>query len=414
MPEHYVIIGVGPAGVAAAEAIRAAGVTVPVTLVGDEPRAPYCRSLLARVAAGEAAPAEMAWRGEDWAAKLGVCLVKQRAVRVEAGARSVELADGSRLAWSKLLLATGARPLRPPVAGQELAGIHHLYTLEDALAVAGEAAKASRAVVVGGGLAGLEAAEALRRRGLAVTVVEQAAHLLPLQLDQAAAAFLERSMREMGIEVRCGCTVAAFRSGEGGRLAGAELSSGAWVPAELVVVAAGVRPNVELLAAAGAATGRGVRVNGFLETSLPGVYAAGDVAEVLDPLTGSWLVPGRWDVAVEQGRLAGRNMAGLRQAWHPTPAAAHSGRVAGFSFVSLGLKDGEGTEAFAYRDDQGGVYRRLTLREGRLVGALLAGEVARAGIYRSYIAAGIRVGDLPALLAGRAAPPAGATARAIQ
>ncbi|TDA69905.1 MAG: NAD(P)/FAD-dependent oxidoreductase [Clostridia bacterium] len=411
MAKNIVLIGGGPAATAAVEAIMEAGCRDPVVLVSDEAGPVNCRCLLSRVVSGEMAVGEMGWRPESFYRDMGVeAIWEERAVRIDPRARRVELAGGQWLEYRALLLATGASPVRPAVPGAELPGIHTLRTGADAMAIGRAADTAREAVVVGGGLVGLEAAEAFASRGVAVTVVEAREHLMPEQLDARAGEMLAASLKALGVEVRCGAAVASFVPGAGGRGLAVELAGGGSLTAGLVVLATGVRPVIELAAGAGAEIRQGVIVDEHMQTSLSDVYAAGDVAEVYDPVLEKNVVPGTWNVAVAQGRVAGRNMAGVPASYRPCLTAMHAGQIAGLAFAVVGQANVPEEGAFEvhtmYRAEPP-VYRRLVLKDGRLVGALLVGDVSRAGVYQAYVARKYRVsaGDRDDLLHGRAVLP---------
>lgn len=411
MNEPLVIVGAGPAAVAAVEAIRRTGEGSPIVLVGAEGEPAYCRCLLAWVVAGKTGRADLDWRPESFYRQMNVeCLWGQPAVRLDPEARTVELEGGRRLRYKMLLLATGAAAVRPPVPGADLAGIYILRTLADARAIARAADTAREAVVVGGGLVGLEAAEALASRGIAVTVVEAREHLMPEQLDARAGEMVAASLQTLGVEVRCRAGVASFVPGSGGRVMAVELAGGGSLAADLVVLATGVRPVVELAAGAGAEIRQGVIVDERMRTSLPDVFAAGDVAEVYDPLLEKNVVHGTWNVAVAQGRVAGRNMAGVPASYRPNLTAMHAGQIAGLAFAAIGqanVPEGGPFEVHTLYRAEPPVYRRLVLKDGRLVGALLVGDVSRAGVYQAYVARKYRVsaGDRDDLLHGRAVLP---------
>lgn len=411
MAKNIVLVGGGPAAIAAVEAIREAGCRDPVVLVSDEAGPAYCRCLLSRVVAGGETGGGLEWRPESFYRDMGVeGIWGERAVRIDPGAQVVELAGGRRLEYRALLLATGASPVRPAVPGVDLPGIYTLRTLADARAISRAADTAQEAVVVGGGLVGLEAAEALASRGVSVTVVEAQAHLMPEQLDARAAQMLAANLKALGVEVRCGVAVASFVLGAGGRVLAVELAGGGSLAADLVVLATGVRPAIELAATAGAKIRQGVIADEEMRTSLPDVFAAGDVAEVYDPVLEKNIVPGTWNVAVAQGRVAGRNIAGVTASYRPCLTAMHAGQIAGLAFVAIGqanAPEGGPFEVHTFYRAEPPVYRRLVLKEGRLVGALLVGDVSRAGVYQAYVARKYRVspGDRDALLHGRAVLP---------
>lgn len=295
--------------------------------------------------------------------------------------------------------------MRPEVPGADLSWIYSLRSYEDALAIGEAAGPARRAVVVGGGPVGLKAALALRKRGLEkVTVVEQRENVLPGQLDLEGSAILTGVLEGQGISFAFGSRVTGFDappSRDRMEPWTVHLENGTVLPAGLVVMATGIKPNTALVAEAGGAVGTGVIVNDMMETSLPGVYAAGDVAEVTDSFTGCGVVPGLWNIAFEQGRIAGANMAGKPRRFSRRLLKMNAGNYGGVPVVSLGesaVAEGRGLEVYKTFRRRDGSYRKLVLKDGRMVGALLVGDVSRAGVYHALIESGrvisVRAGDL--------------------
>ena len=313
----YLVLGAGPAGSRAAQAIRRRDRRGRVVLVTEEP-APFTnRILLSKefLASDELPPESALVLPPDSFEALGIELrTRVRIERLDPEARSVQLADGEAIGYAKCLAATGSRPLTLPVPGFELPGVHTLRTIEDAVALRESARRADRAVVIGGGLIGAEIACALVVRGLGVTLVAREAwlwgHLAPESVGRAVADALEAR----GIDLRLGKVVVAIHS-EAGTLA-VETMDGERLRAPLVAAGVGVRYNVEFLAGTGLVEpGRGIRVNRWLETDAPGLWAAGDVAAFDDPVFNSRHHVEHWLHAQHQGRLAGENMTGERKAY---------------------------------------------------------------------------------------------------
>jgi NAD(P)H-nitrite reductase large subunit len=248
--------------------------------------------------------------------------------------------------------------------------------------------------VIGGGLVGLKAAYALRRRGLPnVTVVVKSGHLLMRQLDGESAVMVERELLEAGIHFIYGLNPVGFTPKPGLKEVGSVvLEDGREIPAQLVLVAKGVRPNAELVRDAGGKTATGIKVNEFMETSLPGIYAAGDCIEVEDLVTGRKAPSALWTLAVEQGRYAAYNMAGRRKAYPPPLTRLNAAQFGKFPFVSVGAVD-EGEE-YLVRRETGGFYRKLAVKRDRLIGFILAGSVEKAGVYTNLVRSRKPIRDL--------------------
>ncbi len=398
--ERYVIVGHSAAGLAAAEAIRKVDRRGALTVVSDEPRPGYSRVLLSYYLEGEVREEELGWRGDDAAGRLKVeTRLGVKAVALDPKARRLTLADGEELTYTRLLLATGARPQTVEAPGSGLRGIFTLRTLTEARGLRAAAERAERALVVGGGLVALKAGWALRKLGLQVTLAVSSPRLLSQNLDREGAALVQRHLEENGLQFLLEEPVEAFEGDAAGRVRAAALAGGRVVPCDLVVVGKGVRPNVELALSAGLTVRRGIVVDSTLETSQAGIYAAGDVAEGLDPVTGERRVNAIWPSAVAQGRTAGLNMAGLGRTFPGLPGM-NSVVFAGLPLITAGMAQGEGPgcEVFARRSPGERIYQKLVVRDRRVVGLSMVGEVASAGLIIGLMRAGADVEEVKAHL----------------
>jgi ferredoxin-nitrate reductase len=398
---RLVVVGGGMAGMATVESLlaHAGDVRWDVTMVGAEPDPPYNRVLLSQVLAGAVADQELPLRHPDWFAKREVTLRLGVAARlVDTAARTVELADGELLAYDELVLATGSRPFVPPVPGADLPGVHVFRTRADARAILARAEGARRSVVIGGGLLGLEAARALRERGTHTTVVHLADRLMEQQLDGPAASLLERALRDLRIRVvTCARTEAIAGDDRAERVV---LEGGEEIEADLVVIAAGIVPEVDLARTAGLETGRGVLVDDELRTSAAGVRAVGECAEHRGTTYGLW------SPLLEQARALGASLAGGPAAFLGSVPATTL-KVAGIELFCCGrvTADDRDEEVLAL-DSRRRRYRRLLIRDdGRLAGAILLGDLRDARVLRELLRDDDEVP--PALLDGFADAPAG-------
>jgi ferredoxin-nitrate reductase len=272
----------------------------------------------------------------------------------------------------------------PPIAGADLPGVHTFRTLDDTRAILEQASSSRRAVVIGGGLLGLEAARALRQRGLQVTVVHLADRLMEQQLDYQAAQMLARAMANLGVEIRLSATTEEILGGADG-LEAVALADGVELPTDMVVLATGVRPDVELARSAGLDVARAIVVDDQLRTSVPGVYAVGECAEH----RGS--VYGLWAPLLEMAKVAGASLAGVPAAFRGTIPATTL-KVAGVELFCCGR-----TSATAADDEilsmhsRSGRYRKLVVRDNRLAGAILLGNLGEARSLRALLATGERL-----------------------
>ncbi len=365
-PRRLLVIGSGMAALETVEEVlrRTEPGAWRVTMLGEEPGSPYNRMLLSKLLAEEIGAAALDLRPPAWFAKHGVEVRGScPATRIDTERRRVLAGDGGAHGYDALVIATGSRPFVPPIPGASEPGVLTFRTVADVAAIESVAHAARRAVVIGGGLLGLEAAAGLRRHGVGVTVVEAAPHLMPQQLDPAAAAMLGTALEGLGIESACGVGVERCAAD---RVA---LAGGHEIEAELTVVAAGVRPEASLAADAGIEVSRGIVVDDEMRTSAPSVWAVGECAEHRGT------VYGLWAPVAAQARVAGASLSGDPAAFHREVPATNL-KVAGVDLFAGG-EDGGGDE-LVWIDRRRGVYRRLVLDGERLVAAILLGDVSGA------------------------------------
>ena len=375
---HVVVVGSSAAGIAACEAAREHAPGCSITLVTADASPQYSRPLLAYVLAGRIGRPAIYWPENDLQVrvlhKVGHALACQ----------SLLFDDGTQLTFDRLILATGARAATLSIPGADLAGVHALRNLEDLEEIEQQAAPGRRAVVLGGGNVGLQTCEALLSRGLAVTVVVTSAYLLSQMVDAEAGRRVADLFMRHGLTVRTGRDAVEI-VGEG-HVEAVRLDDGEWIGADLVIVGKGIKPNVEWLRGSGVRVGRGIIVDLCGRTNVPGIFAAGDCAEAIDPLTGRSAVSGIWPVAYEMGRAAGAAAVGVER---PSAGALrmNASRFFGEPIISIGevcpeRLEGATAEVLVNRD---GVYRKLVHHQGRLAGALLYGDISGAGtFYRLY------------------------------
>jgi nitrite reductase (NADH) large subunit len=390
-PERVVVIGAGIAGVAAVEALRSAAPEMEITLVSKEISLPYYRINLTRYLAGEVGQEELCIHSVRWYEDHAVRLLQGVEVAsLELEDRAVTLTSGRRLACDKLILTAGAHAFLPPLPGIEREGVCGLRTLEDAARILAAAQPGARVVIIGGGILGLEAAGALARRGARVSVLEGFGWLLPRQLNRRAGELLAAHVAGLGVTVR---PLAATREivGAEGRATGVALESGEVLPADLVIVATGIRSNTHLARQAGLAVGQGVIVDDHLTASHPAVLAAGDAAEHRG------VVYGLWGASQAQGRLAGLNAAGGKHEFGGLPRA-NTLKVLDIDLFSIGRIDPEDASTEVLEQELGGAYYRFLVHDQRLAGAILLGDTRAAGVVKKAVENGR---DLSGLLIAR-------------
>ena len=388
---HHVIIGAGPAGVRAAEHLRRLDPKAKVTLIDGEGEAPYSRMAIPYLLTGKI-DEEGTWlhRPLDHYAEIGIDLVRGRVASVDAGAKTLTMENGDALSWDRLLVASGARAVKPPVEGLDLPGVHHCWTLEDARNIEKLATEGSSVVLMGAGFIGSIILESLVKRGVDLTVVEIEDRMVPRMLDETAGNMLKSWCEDKGVRVLTSTRVEKVEGGGDGL--SISLSSGESVNASLLVVAAGVTPNIDFLTDTGVEKRTGIVVNARMETSLPDVWAAGDCAEGCDFSTGDLSTLAIQPVAVEQARIAAHNMAGIEVEYHcalPMNVLETLGMVT----TSFGKWRGvEGGQSAVLLDEDQKRYIRLEFDGEHLVGAQTVGHVNMIGMLRGLIQSRLHMG----------------------
>ena len=385
MSEPLVIVGNGMATARLVDelSVRALG-RYAIAVVGAEPRLAYNRVLLSSVLAKEVAPAEIELRSAHWWRARGVTLLYgKQAVAIDPTLRRVRLAGGATLPYARLVLATGSQPIRLDVPGMSLPGVMTFRDLGDVTSMEAAVARYKNVVVIGGGLLGLEAAYGLAKAGANVSVVHLMDRLMERQLDARAAAMLKQEVERRGIAVHLNAQTTAIRGR--GRVEAVTLEDGRNLAADLVVVAAGIRPSVDLARSADLDINRGIVVNDRMQTSRPDIFAIGECAEHRGVCYG--LV----EPAYEQASVLAQHLAAAPAAYHGSAIATNL-KVAGVSVYSAGdFLGGAGSEAIVFSDPALGVYKKLVLRDGRLTGAVLFGDTADGLWYLDLIRSGAPV-----------------------
>ena len=393
---NYVILGAGPAGVVAAETLRKADPAGSVTLVGAEAAPPYSRMAIPYLLVGNIGEDGTYLRKtEGHYDSRGIAYVQGQADKVDGGAKTVTLRDGTVLPYDRLLIATGSHPIKPPVDGLDLPGVHHCWTLEDARAIAARATDGADVVLMGAGFIGCIILESLIGMGVNLTVVEAEDRMVPRMMDATAGGMLRRWCESKGVTVKTGTRVTGV-SGSDGALSVA-LDSGETLNAALVVVATGVAPNVDFLDGAGVDIDQGIRVDDHMATNVDGIYAAGDVAQGRD-FGGGFAVHAIQPTATEHGRIAALNMAG-RDAAYKGSLVMNVLDTAGLISCSFGAWDGVvGGSSAEQVDEDGYRYLKLQFDGDCLVGALGIGRTDAIGVLRGLIQTRVRLGPWKAVL----------------
>jgi NAD(P)H-nitrite reductase large subunit len=381
---NYLIIGQGAAGAAAANELRRLDNNAGITVIANEREGFYSRIDLPDIISGKRSSQDALLQSPAQFQAKGIqCLTGVQAVNICPEEHSIELSSGQRLNYDKLLLATGSWPVLPKLPGVEAAGVYTVWTMAQAAEISQAAAKAQSVVVIGAGLIGLKTALALLQRGLHVTVIERMNRILPQQLDEPGATLLESAVRAGGVEVFTGVQVDTVETC-GGKVTGIRAGT-RLVPCEMVICAAGIKPDTAIAQTAGLDIGAGIVTDEFLQTSRTDIYAAGDAAEVMDVFGRQRLLSAGWPAAVEQGIIAARNMSGCLNERYLGYLAKNSVEIAGIPLVSAGNVQGEG-EYEILSQKNGCVYKRLVFKDNRLHGFLLMGDIRQAGVLAGAIA----------------------------
>ncbi len=388
----HIILGNGPAGVVAAETLRRAAPADDILLVGNESAPPYSRMAIPYLLEGNIDESGTYLRKTDGHfEQLGIRQRRGRAVAVNAEKRTVLFDDGQFEDYDRLLVATGSHPVRPPIPGIDLPQVQTCWTLEDARAIAALAKPGSRVLQLGAGFIGCIIMEALVKRGVQLTVVEMGDRMVPRMMTPQAGGMIKRWVEQQGVRVVTRAGVERIEVGEPAPLT-VTLSTGEQLDCDLLIVAAGVAPNVAFLEGTAVHVAKGVLVDDTMQTSVPGIYAAGDVAEAPDLFSGRHLVAAIQPNAADQARVAALNMAGQPARMKGVLAINvldSMGMISSSFGEWQGVTDGEGVEL---ADEANGRYLSLQFDGDVLVGATAIGLTQHVGVLRGLIQGRTRLG----------------------
>ncbi len=379
---RLVMIGNGMAGVRTLEELLKLNEDLyEITVFGAEPHPNYNRILLSPVLAGEQTFDDIVLNDLDWYRKHDIqLLLNRRVVKIDRSRRIVTAEDGTQAHYDRLLIATGSRPFVLPVPGNTLKGVIGYRDIADTRLMIDTATTHRRAVVIGGGLLGLEAANGLTLRGMDVTVIHNGQWLLERQLDKTSGQMLQAALERRGLAFRLNEQTEAFLGDELGQVQAVQFKGGAVIDADLVVMAAGIRPNMELAAQSGLPCDRGILVNDTLQTYDPRVYAIGECA------SHRGIAYGLVAPLFEQARVCANHLAQLGFARYQGSVISTKLKVTGIDLFSAGdFLGGEDTESIILSDPLGGIYKKLVIKNDVLVGACLYGDTADGNWYLQQI-----------------------------
>ncbi|MFA5081684.1 MAG: nitrite reductase large subunit NirB [Hydrogenophilaceae bacterium] len=391
-PLKLVLVGNGMAGIRTLEELlKLAPDLYDITVFGEEPHPNYNRILLSPVLAGEQTVDEIVLNSREWYAEQGITLhTGKRVVKIDRARRYVEADDGTRADYDRLLIATGSKPFILPVPGAELPGVVGFRDIADVEAMLAASASYQHAVVIGGGLLGLEAANGLIKQGMAVSVVHIAPWLMERQLDEPAARLMQKNLEAKGMRFLLQKQTAELVSGASGRVAAIRFKDGGSLPADLVVMAAGIRPNTALAESAGLYCNRGIAVTDTLQTITDArIYALGECANHRG------IAYGLVAPLFEQARVCANHLAELGYGRYSGSVTSTKLKVTGIDLFSAGdFMGGEDTDTITYADPIAGIYKKLVLKDDKLVGAVLYGDTVDGSWYFQLLREGRLLSDL--------------------
>ena len=380
---NYVIIGNSAAAVGTVAGIREFDSTGSITVISDEKYHTYSRPLISYWLEGKVSDKKIMYRPADFYEKNGVTpVLGKKVTKIDAANRTVVLDDGLQIQYDKLMVATGSKPFVPPMNGLDKVHYHTFMSYDSAKAIRAEARDGMKVLIIGAGLIGLKAAEALSAYNAQTTVVDMADRILPSILDVSAGMKMQKHIESKGVRFILGTSAEEFSEHS------AKLKNGVTVDFDMLIIAVGVRPNTELISDAGGKVERGIITDMTQKTSLDDVYAAGDCTVSYDASSDTQKILALLPNAYMQGEVAGRNMAG-REFRYVNAIPMNAIGFFGLHIITAGSYGGE-----EYVEESENTYKKLVFRDNRLVGYILMGDVRRAGIYTSMIKERIDLGDV--------------------
>jgi len=395
--KQFVIIGNSAAGIAAIEAIRNKDKESRITVISDEDYPSYCRCLISYYLAAEIDEGKILYRPLDFYKENKIdLLLNKRVIHVEPKKNYIVCDDKSKLSYDTLLIATGAKPKFPQgIKGIKKTNVFGFRTIKDTKDILGQLPVTKSACVLGGGLIGLKAAYALKKRNIEVKVIIKSRQVLSQMLDFEAANIVQRRLEDNGIEIILGQDVTEIIGN--GDIKAVKLDSGKVFGCSMVIVGKGVQPNVDLVKDTDIKVNEGIIVDNRLQTNIPNIYAAGDVCESFDLTKKSYSINALWPVAVEQGKMAGRNMAGDSLNYDGS-LGMNSIEFFGLPVVSLGIykikEPGAHIEELKLSNTKENIYKKIILMDNIIIGAIFVGDIRNSGVFLRLIREKIDVSSI--------------------
>jgi len=385
---NHVIIGNGPAAISAVTAIREVDLKNKITIISDEPYLNYSRPLISYLLAKCINRERMPYLQSDFYKENNVELIlNKKAQELDINKKEVILSDGKRIPFDRLLIATGGTPIISEIKGRDSEGVFTFTKWSDAEAIAHyiKTNKVKEAVILGGGLIGLKALEALMELKIKVTVIELADRILAATFDQQASKIIKIALEKKGCKVITNNTITQVKR-QKAKIKSVVLKNKKEIKCELLIVAVGVKPNIELTQGTPIKINKGIIVDNFMQTNISDIYAAGDCCEAKDLLLETNRLIAIWPNATRQGKIAGYNMAGIKKEYQGS-FQMNSVELCGVPTISVGITTPQEKdyEILKYLDEGKLVYKKLTLKNNKIIGAIFVREINRAGIYTGLI-----------------------------
>lgn len=389
----YVIIGASAAGAQAAEELRQLDKKASITVITSEKHLPYSRCLISRFVDGRLKEDNLYFKSKSFFNRLNIDgILGVKVSKIDKNAKKVITENNRDFSYDKLLIATGSSPWSPKIDGIDIDGIYSFHSLDNANDVIKRMEKTERAVVIGAGFVGLEAAYALARQGKKVTVVEKASQILPNQMDVTGSQIIQKDLEDLGVKIILNESITSINGDKA--VESITIADKSRISCELLIIATGMRSNIGLANDAEIKAGRGIVVDEFLRTSEPDIYAAGDVIEIDDISTGRRITSATWFNAVLQGKFAGRNMAGLEARYSQgigiqNAVQFHQIPAISFGKTQINEEDEQSYDVMSIHKDK--IYKKLVLKDGKICGMIFVGDISKSGFYTALIRHGIDI-----------------------
>jgi len=381
---HYIIVGGCAGGLNGIEGIRKIDKSGEITLISKEKYPPYARCLITDYLIGTHSEESLFLREDTFYEKNKVNpLLGKEVKKILPDEKKVLLSDNKKISYDRILIATGSSPTKPGIKGEEKEGIFNFRTIDDIKGILERYKKSRKAVVFGGGLIGVKAGYALKKRGLEVEVIAKSSQILSQVLNKESSIILARWLEENGIKIRTGLAPVEILGDK--EMEEVLLDNGEKIEAQIGIVGKGVSPNVSLVENSGIKTDWGIIVDDYLKTNYDEVFSAGDVAETKDLITGKHTINALWMAAQEEGYIAGMNMAGEKK-YYTGSTGTNAAEFFGLPFISFGkTRETENVEIKEVKDEKNFIYKRIILRNNSIIGAVFIKDVKMAGVYMALM-----------------------------